>query len=74
MGGATGDRLSRPGLSTGLLLCRDGEDEDGGERLRWGGDPLRLGDLDVRRLVGGDGRLMGELDILLFGGGRGEGL
>lgn len=74
---ATGDRASllrRPDGNMGLRLCRGGDVEEGGERLLRGGELLRLGDLEGRRLATGEARLMGELDSFLFGGGRGEGL
>lgn len=48
--------------------------EDGGERLLGGGELLRLGDLEGRRLGPGEERLNGELDNFLFCGGKGEGL
>lgn len=58
----------------GLLLCLAGGEEDGGVRLLWVGEILRLGDLEMRRFAPGEERLMGELDNLLFCGGKGEGL
>lgn len=73
----TGERaslLGRPEGNMGLLLCLSGEAEDGGVRLRGGGEPLRFGDLEGRRLGPGEGRFAGELDIFRFCGGSGEGL
>lgn len=63
----------------GLLRCRcgggGGDVEDGGVRLfRVGGELLRLGDLEGRRLGTGGEPLVGEPDSLLFCGGTGEGL
>lgn len=75
LGAAPGDRVSRLLLAaTGLLLCLGGDWEDGGVRLLCGGEPLRLGDLEGRRLAMGGERLTGEMDNLLFCGGKGEGL
>ena len=74
-----GDRASLPGRlegNMGLLRCLCmGDVEDGGVRLFWaGGELLRLGDLETRRLEAGGEPLAGEPDILLFCGGTGEGL
>lgn len=77
LGAAPGDRVSLLGLTKGnigLLLRLGGDEEDGGVRLLWAGEPLRFGDLEGRRLATGEERLLGELDILLFCGGKGEGL
>lgn len=74
---ATGDRVSLLGLAEdiiGLPLCLGGEVEGGGERLLGGGEFLRLGDLEERRLAPGEKRFGGELDNFLFCGGKGEGL
>lgn len=72
---AAGDRVSRLLLAaTGLLLCLSGDWEDGGVRLLCGGEALRLGDLEGRRLAMGGERLTGETENLLFCGGKGEGL
>lgn len=74
---ATGDRGSlfiRPEDNMGLLLCRGGDVDEGGVRLRCTGEPLRLGDLEGRRFAPGEERFGGELDNFLFCGGKGEGL
>ena len=58
----------------GLLLCRGGDIDEGGERLLETGELLRFGDLEGRRFGTGEERFGGELDIFLFCGGKGEGL
>lgn len=43
----------------GLLRCRGGDVDEGGVRLFWAGELLRLGDREGRRLAPGEGRLAG---------------